>query len=207
MSKRTCAYRLHDQRRGHIHRDALERVHDHQPRADFVDRQRLERVLERADPLQPPQNWRDVVQVHEEARIRHLVQRRQRGQEDRDAAVAEQACEEEVLGQNTSAMRYLCDRADEFTKRVMASVYSTRMNRNLKKCAASWARPAIQYVLRAGQCLLLPRSAYDVGVHGGHDDCGDDPERDYIEYEAREQPSSWTAATRSDMTVVGVRQG
>ena len=33
----------------------------------------------------------------------------------------------------------------------MASVYRTRMKRNLKKCAASCARPAIQYVLQDDQ--------------------------------------------------------
>ena len=33
------------------------------------------------------------------------------------------------------------------TKRVIARVYRASMKRNLKKCAASGARPAIQYVL------------------------------------------------------------
>ncbi len=37
------------------------------------------------------------------------------------------------------------------TKRVMASEYRTRIKRNLKKCAASCARPAIQYVLQKDQ--------------------------------------------------------
>ena len=36
----------------------------------------------------------------------------------------------------------------ERTKRVMAIEYKTSMRRNLKKCVASSARPAIQYVLR-----------------------------------------------------------
>lgn len=35
----------------------------------------------------------------------------------------------------------------ERTKRVMTNVYRTRMNRNLKKCAASCVSPTIQYVL------------------------------------------------------------
>ena len=90
-------HRLHDQRRRDVDGHALERVLDHQPRADLVHGERLERVLERAEPLEPPQDRGDGVQVHEEPCKRHLVERRQRGDQDRDAAVAEQAGEQEVL--------------------------------------------------------------------------------------------------------------
>lgn len=38
-------------------------------------------------------------------------------------------------------------RCGDLTQSVITRVYKTRINRNLKKCAASFARPAIQYVL------------------------------------------------------------
>ena len=91
--------------------------------------------------------------MHEETRVGHLVERRQGGDKDRDAAVAEHAGEEEVLcpPDPASSVSYRVlvgvSRTEARTKRVMASVYKTRMKRNLKKCAASCARPAIQYVL------------------------------------------------------------
>ena len=46
-------------------------------------------------------------------------------------------------------------RAVALTKRVMANVYKTKMNRNLKKCAASCASPTIQYVLTVNPSALL----------------------------------------------------
>lgn len=91
------AYRLHDERRRGADGHTLERVDDHEPRADLVDGERLERVLQRTEPLQPAEDGRDVVQVHEEAGVRHLVQRCERRYQDRDATVAEEAGEEEVL--------------------------------------------------------------------------------------------------------------
>ena len=122
-------YDSHDQARGDIDRHALQRVLDHQPGPDLVHGERLERVLQRAQPLQPAKHGRDVVQVHEEARVRHLVQRGERGDEDRDAAVTEEACEQEVLGERRAAtgMRVsICAAAEMWcdgrTKRVMASV-------------------------------------------------------------------------------------
>jgi len=52
-------------------------------------------------------------------------------------------------------------RGDGRTKRVIARVYRARMKRNLKKCAGSSARPAIQYVLlefRGVERLALRRT-------------------------------------------------
>lgn len=82
--------------------------------------------------------------MYEEARIRHLVERGQSAQQNRDAAVAEPTCKEEVLfaAHQDKDIRGVSERA--LTNSVIARVYKTRMNRNLKKCAASSARPAIQ---------------------------------------------------------------
>ena len=59
------------------------------------------------------------------------------------------------------------------TKRVMANVYKTKMNRNLKKCAASCARPAIQYVLGDHQCFewICRQGCYS---HSRYNDSGYD---------------------------------
>ena len=67
---------MHDERRGDVHGHALQDVLDLEPRVDLVHRQRLEGILERAHPLQPPQHLRDRVEVDEEAGKRHLVQPR-----------------------------------------------------------------------------------------------------------------------------------
>ena len=89
--------------------------------------------------------------MHEEARICHLIEGRQGGDQNGDTAVAEQAGEEEVLRVTRLQYRSCLIRARIRTKRVMARVYKTRIKRNLKKCAASCARPAIQYVLQDDQ--------------------------------------------------------
>ena len=61
------------------------------------------------------------------------------------------------------------------------------MNKNLKKCAASPARPAIQYVL----IMINLRPTTTGGQqdsHGCNNDVRDQPQRDYIEDESRKQP-------------------
>ena len=69
----------------------------HEARADFVDRERLQGGLQEAKPLQPAQHRKNVVQMHEEARICHLIEGRQGGDQNDDIAVAEQTGKEEVL--------------------------------------------------------------------------------------------------------------
>jgi hypothetical protein len=64
---------LHDERGRDAHGHARKRVAYLEPRVDLVHRERLEGVLERAHPLQPPQYLRDRVEVDEEPGKGHLV--------------------------------------------------------------------------------------------------------------------------------------
>ena len=50
----------------------------------FVYRERLERVLKRPHPLQPPQNLRNQVEVDKRLIKRHLVGACQRGRSNKD---------------------------------------------------------------------------------------------------------------------------
>lgn len=83
------AYQLHDEARGHIDRDTLQRIGDHQPAIDLVHGERLQAVFQWTKPLEPSKHRWDVLQMHEEARERHLVQPSERTQEDSDASVSE----------------------------------------------------------------------------------------------------------------------
>lgn len=53
--------------------------------------------MQRAEPLQPTEDRRDVVQVNEETGVCHLVESEKGAQEDSDAPVPEKTREEEVL--------------------------------------------------------------------------------------------------------------
>ena len=93
------AHQGHDQTRRNINRYALQCVLDHQPRADLVHRQGFQRVLQRADPLQPTKNLGYRVQVNKKASKSHLVERRERREKDCNTSVAEERSEEEILCQ------------------------------------------------------------------------------------------------------------
>ncbi len=58
------------------------------------------------------------------------------------------------------------------TKRVMAREKRTRMKRNLKKWAASFARPAIQYVLNKKKTSERENQKFNWNAHGSNDDGG-----------------------------------
>ena len=58
-------HQLHDQLRGDVDGHARERVLNHQSRADFVDGERFEAVLEDTEVLQPAEDGRDVTEVHD----------------------------------------------------------------------------------------------------------------------------------------------
>lgn len=73
-----------------------ERVLDHEPRVDLVDRQRLERVLERREPLEPLQDGRDRREVDEEACEGHLEEDDDGRDEDGGPGVVDDGREEEV---------------------------------------------------------------------------------------------------------------
>lgn len=64
------------------------------------------------------------------------------------------------------------------------------INKNLKKCAALPARPAIQYVLIAINQRAMKGSQQD--SHSGNDDVRDEPQWDYIKDESRQQPRRGT---------------
>ena len=55
--------------------------------------------------MEPAQDGRDGVEMHEETGIRHLVKCSQGTQQNGDTTVAEQACEEEVLRASSSIIR------------------------------------------------------------------------------------------------------
>lgn len=75
----------------------MKRILDHQSSSDFIDRERLQRILERANPLQPPKDRGDIVQVDEETGECHLIQCGESGEEDGDATVTKETGEQEVL--------------------------------------------------------------------------------------------------------------
>lgn len=72
-------------------------------------------------------------------------------------------------------------------------MYKTRIKRNLKKCAASWAKPAIQYVLKRVNCQQPETPVQQTGSsHSRNDDGRYDPKRDHVEDEAGKEPSGGT---------------
>lgn len=84
--------------------------------------------------------------MDEETGKGHLVKCGQSGQKDRNAAIVKESGQKKVL-QKVIILRLGSVTKYLLTKRVMARAYRTRINKNLKKCAASAASPAIQYVL------------------------------------------------------------
>jgi len=72
----------------------------------------------------------------------------------------------------------------DLTQSVITRVYRTIINKNLKKCAGSFAKPAIQYVL--GRWVNQGSGPVESDLHGANDDVRNNPQRDDIEDEPRQ---------------------
>jgi len=117
-------YSVHNQRSRDADRNALKRILNHQPRVDFINCKALKEILERTDPLQPPQHRRDIVQMHKEPGKGHLIQTRQGTEQNRNTPVLEERPKKKVLeGLREERLLETCESFEQGrrrTKRVIA---------------------------------------------------------------------------------------
>ena len=96
--------------------------------------------------------------MNEETGERHLVQGGEGADESCDSAIFKYDGQQEVLPAERGHQARSPDaNFRALTQSVIARVYKTIINKNLKKCAASPAKPAIQYTLGCDQPISNER--------------------------------------------------